>query len=122
MFRQLTAFVIFFAFVAQSLNGLLVLVDYCANTSAYAKTCINKAKPKLHCNGKCQMMKKMREEEKKEQQLPERKYENKFEVLSSKSFFCSVNPPVVIVHKVSTYENNNHTQDISLDIFHPPKV
>ena len=33
----------------------------------YAKNCINKARPKLHCNGKCQMMKKMRKRKKKKQ-------------------------------------------------------
>jgi hypothetical protein len=122
MFRQLTAFIIFFAFVAQSLSGLLVMVDYYANRSAYFKTCINKGRPKLHCNGKCQMMKKMQEEGKKEQQLPERKYENKFEVLSSKSFFCYENPPVILGDTIAHCENNNHTQDISLDIFHPPQA
>lgn len=42
----------------------------------------------MHCNGKCQMMKKLKQEEKKDQQNPERKSENKNEIaLSSRSFF-----------------------------------
>ena len=42
----------------------------------------------MHCNGKCQMMKKIQEEENKEQQETERKAESKNETLSSKSFFA----------------------------------
>jgi hypothetical protein len=41
----------------------------------------------LHCNGKCQLAKKLKQQEKKEQQNPELKLENKNEIFSSRSFF-----------------------------------
>lgn len=45
----------------------------------------------MHCNGRCQMMKKLKQEDKKDQQNPDRKSDNKDEVVvSSKSFFPSV--------------------------------
>jgi hypothetical protein len=122
MFRQIAAIFLFVAFIAQTFNGGFVMLNYYTNTAAFAKNCVNKTKPKMHCNGKCQMMKKLQEEEKKEQQLPERKFENKIEVLSFNSFFCNVNVPLTIVDKAIPKELDCVTYDISLDFFHPPQV
>jgi hypothetical protein len=107
----------------QTFRGGVVVLDYYTNSAAFAKNCVNKAKPKMHCNGKCQMMKKMQEEEKENQQLPERKFENKMEVLSSKSFFN--NSPTlfsVIVPKAIAVEKKVLTKDISYAFFHPPQA
>ena len=42
-----------------------IVIEYNMNREFIAKNlCINKAKPKLKCNGKCQMMKRLAEEEK----------------------------------------------------------
>lgn len=88
MFKQIIAFVFLLAFGVQTFSKAFIVFDYFANTKAYAKNCENKAKPIMHCNGKCQMMKKLKQEEKKDEQNPERKSENKNEiVLSSKSFY-----------------------------------
>ncbi|MFL5811765.1 MAG: hypothetical protein ACJ749_19740, partial [Flavisolibacter sp.] len=89
----------------------------------FAKHCENKARPIMHCNGKCQMMKKIQEEEKKEQQSPERKMENKNEVVSSKSFFASLQFQLLIM---STLFKPLHQplfpKDPPADIFHPPAL
>jgi hypothetical protein len=73
----------------QTFQGFAIMGDYYLNTSAYAKNCINKARPQMHCNGKCQMMKKLKQEEKKSAQSPE-KNTNKNSILSSKSFFTTL--------------------------------
>jgi len=70
MFRPLTASLFLMAFVIQMFSGQLIVLDYYANTTAFAKNCINKARPKMHCNGKCQMMKKLQQQENKDQQTP----------------------------------------------------
>lgn len=76
------------AFAMQTFDKAFLVVDYFTNTKAFAKNCENKAIPQMHCNGKCQMMKKLKQEEKKDEQNPERKTENKNEIiLSSKSFY-----------------------------------
>lgn len=109
------------AFATQAFNKYFVMADYYTNTAAYAKNCINKAKPKMHCNGKCQMMKKLQQEEKKDQQDPDRKGENKLNVLSSKSFFTSV-----LFHKVHFVKRTYPILQVaketkrSFEIFHPP--
>ena len=101
------------------------MADYYTNTSKYAKNCVNKAKPKMHCNGKCQMMKKLQQEEKKDQENPERKSENKSEVvLSSKLFFASVVLPQTDLKSATKFytQSNGNSIDHSFDIFHPPQA
>jgi len=125
LYRQLTAFIFLAAFLAQTFSRTLVIADYYTNTSKYAKNCENKAKPKMHCNGKCQMMKKLQQEEKKDQENPERKSENKNEVvLSTKSFFATI-PTQYLIESISKNllpSSDGKSIDRSFDIFHPPQV
>ncbi len=102
-----------------------VIADYYTNTGKYAKNCENKAKPKMNCNGKCQMMKKLQQEEKKDQENPERKGENKNEVtLSSKSFFALIILPLKCLKSKTQYptQAKSNSIDRSFDIFHPPQA
>ena len=122
MFKQITAILLIAAFMAQSFNGTFIMINYYVNTSAFAKNCVNKAKPKMHCNGKCQMMKKLQEEESKDQQLPARKFDNKIEVLYSETFSCCATIPVTILNIATSPHLETNTQDISLDFFHPPQA
>lgn len=124
MFRKITALVFMLAFVSQTFSAPFIMLDYFANTAGYAKNCINKARPKLHCNGKCQVMKKMRAEEKKEQENTERRSGGKLEVLSAKSFYPTIIQPVSTLIAAVTcciYLNGHHT-DRPYDFFHPPQV
>jgi hypothetical protein len=112
------------SFTAQMLGGFMVEIDYYLRTAEYAKNCVNTARPMMHCNGKCQMAKKMMQEEKKDQQAPERKSVNKNEItLSSKSFFASINLHVFsILPSVKRYYASPDIIGRSLDIFHPPQA
>jgi hypothetical protein len=122
MFKLSATILLLAAFAVQTFYKTFIVTDYYTNTSAYAKNCENKAKPQLHCNGKCQMMKKLKQEEKKDQQNPERKADNKDEVISSKSFFASVNQ-IALVSKIHyNFFNNNSVQDRTSDFFHPPTL
>lgn len=124
-YRHITAIIFFAALLAQTFSKSFVMADYYTNTSKYAKNCVNKAKPKMHCNGKCQMMKKLQQEEKKDQENPERKSENKSEVvLSSKSFFALVTRTnkVAIAKQFFPQVTNSYTYNCTNSIFHPPKV
>lgn len=123
MFRIGTTILLLAAFVAQVFTGQLIRLDYMVNTGAYAKNCENKARPKLHCNGKCQMMKKLKEAEKKEQDNAERKYENKEQVLSSKSFYATVTPRIVVQPSHDYYiANEGEAVEMPRSFFHPPSV
>lgn len=122
MVKQLTAAILLVTFISQTFNGIFVLGDYFTNTAAYAKKCVNKAKPKTHCNGKCLLMKKMQEEENKDKQYPLRKNENKNQVLyfstnqysdqlMSNSFVFSYPPFKYLIAK-----------EMAFDFFQPPRV
>lgn len=121
MFKQIIALVFLLAFALQTFNRVIILADYITNTQTYAKKCENKARPKLHCNGKCQMMKKLQQEEKKDEQNPDRKLENKSEItLSSKSFFASLT--ILPVEGLINYFTASSDKEIKMPrfIFHPP--
>lgn len=79
----------------------------------------------MHCNGKCQMMKKLEQEEKKDQENPERKSENKNEIiLSTKSFFATVSAQFILLRKSKKIlpSSEGKSIDHSFDIFHPPQA
>jgi hypothetical protein len=125
MFKQLTAIFLMLAFAVQTFNRAVIVVDYYANTAAYAKNCINKARPAMHCNGKCQVMKKIQEEEKKDQENAERKDAGKGNKLTCSNAFLttlqspsSTELPVIIISR----NKAGYCFDRSLDIFHPPRV
>jgi len=122
VFRPIIASIILLAFVAQTFSAQVIQLNYYMNTATFAKNCENKARPKMHCNGKCQVMKKMQEEEKKDQQVPERKSANKNEVLSSKSFFCSIVFNSIIVENDFPRRSIPAPVDRSASVFHPPQV
>lgn len=98
------------------------MFDYFNNRYAYELNCINKAKPKLHCHGKCQMMKKISQEEKKDQQNPDRRGENKYElVFSSKSFFPEISHPELMLNNCYPgFISSKLSPGAPSDLFHPP--
>ncbi|WP_121356755.1 hypothetical protein [Flavisolibacter nicotianae] len=123
MYRQIAAILLILAFAAYSFSQAVIVLDYYANTASFAKNCENKARPMLHCNGKCQMMKKLKEQEKKEEQNPERKGGNRNEVVYAKSSFATLafhqlNLPV----SYSLYADTSFPKGIYADIFHPPAL
>lgn len=122
MFKQVTAILLLLAFSAQTFSSPFAILDYYVNTAAYAKNCVNKAKPKIHCNGKCQVMKKLQEEEKKGQQNNEQKTVSKVQVLSSRSFFSLLIIPAGTPRKLTAFDPMSFPVDRSLAVFHPPQA
>lgn len=118
--KKLVTFILLIAFTLQTFGRALVVVDYYTNTAAFAKNCVNKAKPKLHCNGKCQMMKKLKDEEKKQQDQSGRKAEVKDEVLSSKSFFTSIQETIISCNKNYGLSSDDIPANEGTGMFHPP--
>jgi len=122
MFKQLTVILLLTAFAVQTFNRAVIVFNYYTNTASFAKNCENKAKPMLHCNGRCQMMKKLKQEENKDKQNPERRNDNKDEVLFfSKNSFNIQNSNFFVVKQYPII-NSSLTKDISLAFFKPPKA
>ena len=112
---------LFTALLAQTFSRSLAMADYLVNLETYKKNCVNKAKPKLNCNGKCQVYKKINKQENSsnaETQAP--KFNLTEPVLSSKSFFPILT--ILATNNASSYFN--FSDDFSSNyigaIFHPP--
>lgn len=73
----------------------------------------------LHCDGKCVLAKKMKQEEKKDQQNPERKLENKVEVFSCSRINLDISPCTIDHFVYSNYPEKG-LSDQSFPVFHPP--
>jgi hypothetical protein len=122
MLRFITAIFLFVAFTAQTFNKALIMLDYYTNTASFAKNCINKARPMLHCNGKCQMMKKLQQEEKKEQQYPESRSGSKNQdIYFNPVFAIRLLQPSTTLQVYSDLLIEK-VRDNSPFIFHPPCV
>ena len=109
--------------LAQTFSRFFIVIDYQLNKEYIAKyLCENKDKPVLKCNGKCQMMKKLQQEEKKDQQNPDRKAENKFEVIS----FPANQLHISAFYSTTTIVYPDLRESIACPFlttpFHPPRV
>ena len=75
----------------------------------------------LHCNGKCQMLKKIKKQEGESQSnAPVANFNQNELVLSSKSFFPSIE--FIFIQKANIYfsYNTGFTVNYAGAIFHPP--
>ena len=124
MYRQLLAAILMLAFTVQTFNQGLIVFGFYANQDAIAnKLCVNKAKPKMLCHGKCQLMKKLQEEEKKDKENSERKIDNKSEIFFINDTYTSVNYETVYNTGSNFPLYNEPLINIYLiDIFHPPQL
>jgi hypothetical protein len=78
----------------------------------------------MHCNGKCQMMKNLKQNQKNDQESPGRKMDNRTEVvLFSESGFASLTEPPIDLKssKLNFLRPNRPSLILGLEIFHPPK-
>lgn len=117
--RILFAITLLFAFVLHSFQHVLTIADYYVDKAAYVKNCVNKYRPKLNCNGQCQLMKKIAKQE-KENQEPSLKLSMKQEVISSRCFYPTL--PVVL-ESVSLQHQSFYLMNLThqpRSFFHPP--
>lgn len=124
LLRYLFSILLLPAFIIQTFSKTFIVADYYAHKRIYEKCCVNKNDKKKNCHGKCQMMKKLKEEEQKEEQNPGSKTENKIDVLSTNTFFAIIIQPAPTEIPVLTMlvYTTGKSIDRSLDIFHPPQV
>ena len=123
MFKAVTSIIFVLALAVQTFKGEVIILDYYTNTTAFARNCVNKARPKLHCNGKCQMIKKLQEEEKKNEQVPERRLENDVTVCVKSFFTEGTELPVKLLSDLQMFYNpKGNSSNYNVEIFHPPQL
>ena len=114
---------LFSSLIAHTFSRSLVLADYLVNLESYKKVCVNKTKPIMHCNGKCQMFKKIKKQEgESDTNTPAPKFNQQEIILSTKSFFPTIEflrpHQSIIFYTYNSSLNSNYLSSI----FHPPGV
>lgn len=106
----------------QSASSLLILANYSINRDYISKNlCENRAKPNMHCNGKCHLKKQLQKEDKKEN-APSGNLKNKSEL----QFFSAYKTQLIIAepgtrgklniaYLFADYQAKLHP------VFHPPR-
>jgi len=104
-------------------KGLIVL-SYFTNKAAYERYCVNKARPQLHCDGKCQVAKKIKAEEERDQKDPLKSGGFTEQILINQNHFVCIeavySPDVRIV--LYTPGSIGHILEMSRTLFHPPDL
>ena len=98
-----------------------IVVDYLINTEVITKVfCINKGKPKMHCNGKCYLAKQLKKDE-------DKKSKN-FEISTEIMVICQ-SSNLKITHKKVDFpllrkDTFNYNEPLAFvycgTVFHPP--
>lgn len=125
VFNHIVCFVLVSVFLLQSLSKTIVVADYQINKEYIAKVlCVNKSKPKMHCNGKCHLKKELNKAEKKERS-PANPLNEKNEI----QLFSQSNSTVALFSSFIVKQDNLisdysfHLSDKHLDsVFHPPQA
>lgn len=115
-------FILFVAFISQAFSKGFIVANYYSNTKQYALRCINKAKPKMHCDGKCQMLKKLKQEENKDNQNSDRKNEVKTDLLFFIKIKIQVDQHFIFNTSKFAVVQCKIIKDFSSDFFHPPSA
>ncbi len=102
-------------------KGITLLNFYWNQDAITAKFCVNKNKPKMHCNGKCFLAKQIKEQEKREAANAIMEL-SKIEVVSSRAYFSILLTPQynTITAQESIYVNNPLYKPYHASVFKPP--
>ncbi|HJW15675.1 MAG TPA: hypothetical protein VJ499_01065 [Flavisolibacter sp.] len=123
--KILAAILLSLVILLQSFSKWIIMADYEINKNYISKNlCINKKRPKLHCNGKCQLMKKLAEEEKQNSTNGNDQGKVKSQDIvffHSAQVFQPYNCVLLRSHPSSYIYNGDYDTPIS-SIFHPPSV
>jgi hypothetical protein len=122
MLKQFVAAFMLLTFMGQTFSNAIIVADYYINTASFAVNCENKDKPQLHCKGKCQMSKQLEKENKKDQNNPDRKSENKQEVIYLNSSYTEFFLPALSINDQYSFYNTGKPVHHAASIFHPPCV
>lgn len=124
--NKLIVFLLIVGIGFQSVGKLLVLAWYQVNKTYIAqKLCENRNKPKMHCNGKCQLRKKM-------QQLDQESPSNssvpvKIDKIAILEFLlpenqATLNNPFSILKKPIIFYDKQYTFSFSNYLLKPPRA
>jgi hypothetical protein len=119
--------IVFIILIALILKPILPVVDYIVNYEYISKVlCVNKAKPMMHCNGKCHLMKELAKAAETENPKSSDKKQNT--PIQEVLFFKEIKSFSIVSFSFST-ENKINSSYLELysylntnSVFHPPTI
>jgi hypothetical protein len=122
--RYILALLMLCIFMFRDFSRPIIAADYLVNLERYKQACINKLKPKMGCNGRCQMMRKMGASDGSaagETMPPTKPF------LGESVFDAVIVPPSLALHSdinrhVCRRLPDNYYFSHTDDIFHPPSI
>jgi hypothetical protein len=122
MFKAILAYLLILTTLAANLSQLLVYAGFELNRNyIVSELCINRDKPQLHCNGKCYLMRKLKQAEQKEKNRDLENQRSMFQlgiVVERLSF----SPFLVTIGKEYRSEIPFRLPQFAADIFQPPRA
>jgi hypothetical protein len=119
--------IVFIILIALILKPILPVVDYIVNYEYISKVlCVNKAKPMMHCNGKCHLMKELAKAAETENPKSSDKKQNT--PIQEVLFFKEIKSFSIVSFGFSTESkiNSSYLELYSYlntnSVFHPPTI
>jgi hypothetical protein len=124
MFRWVSTISLLSITLLQIAGKWLILADYALNKEYIARTlCINKAKPAMHCNGKCHLRKQLQKEENGGSQEQNKNSHQKFQEVFFDTYTAfQLETIVVVADQIPISNTTLYTTLYAVSIFHPPAV
>jgi hypothetical protein len=122
MVRRITGFLLIAALLSVNFSTLFIFAGFELNRDYVAThLCVNRDKPWLHCNGKCYFMRKIKQEQEKENSQERQAQKNLFQdALFDKSvetcFYTQM------LQKFSTPGERITLPAVNLPIYQPPQL
>ncbi len=122
MFRSLIAFSLIFMILTANFSRFFIYAGFELNKNYIAsELCENRDKPMMHCNGKCYLMKKLKQAEEKEKNQSRAAQKGHFQeaLVTNKTIFnflpqlIKVLKPIELPFALPRYSGT---------IFHPPQA
>jgi len=126
MLKRGLAILLLFALISTSFSRLFVYAGFKLNENYIATTlCENRAKPWMHCNGKCYLMKKIRQARENEHKQAVKDYLSRLNVslVTEPATFDHVFKTVTLVKAILPLKpDTRYPECFHSGIFRPPRV
>lgn len=126
MLRRLTAIVLLLALINCSFSRFVVCTGFGLNRAYISqKLCINRTRPWLHCNGKCYLMKKLRQAEENERKQTEKDNLSRLEInFFQEALVLSFLQPVIPSQQKAKFPaySYGYSSRYTETLFRPPKT
>jgi len=100
--------ILFLSVFAQTFSKWLIIIDYAINQKEIAETlCVNKSRPEMHCNGKCQFKKRIIHDETEQNTPLNQSLKEKSEPLQffQSELYAIVSPETtVLIPQINLYQ------------------